>query len=168
MANAAARSAECKGRADDDWVADPFHKALGFFHVMNDVGIRYRFAEFIHQGTEQIAVFRFMDSVQLSPQDFNIEFFQNSRFIQFDRHIEAGLPAKCRKQCIRALFSKDAADKLQCNRLDIHLVGDFGIGHDRRRIRVDQDNAVALFFQGEAGLCARIVEFCCLADNDRT
>src|SRR5690606_40974359 len=46
--------------------------------------------------------------------------------------------------------------------------GDVGIGHDRRRIGVDQDDAVALFAQGLAGLGPRIVELAGLADNDRS
>ncbi len=46
-------------------------------------------------------------------------------------------------------------------------MGKLRIGHDRRRIRVYQDDLVAFFFQGLASLNARIVEFAALADNDR-
>ena len=42
-----------------------------------------------------------------------------------------------------------------------------GIGHDRGRVGVDQDHAVALCAQNAAGLGSRIVEFTGLTDNDR-
>ena len=52
-------------------------------------------------------------------------------------------------------------------RLDVGAVGDFGIGHDRRRIGIHQDDFVALGAQRLAGLRAGIVEFAGLADDDR-
>jgi hypothetical protein len=41
------------------------------------------------------------------------------------------------------------------------------VGHDRRRIGVDQDHFVAFFPQGFARLGARIIKFTGLTDNDR-
>ena len=43
-----------------------------------------------------------------------------------------------------------------------------GIRHDRGRIAVDQDHAVALFPERAHRLCAGIVELAALADDDRT
>ena len=51
-------------------------------------------------------------------------------------------------------------------RLDVGAVGDFGIGHDRRGIRIDEDDFVSFAAQGLAGLRAGIIEFAGLADDD--
>jgi hypothetical protein len=53
------------------------------------------------------------------------------------------------------------------DRLDVGRVGQIRVGHDRRRIGIDQDEPVALFLQRLAGLRARIVELARLADHDR-
>jgi hypothetical protein len=42
-----------------------------------------------------------------------------------------------------------------------------GVGHDRRRVGIDQDDAVALLAQRLAGLRAGVIELAGLADDDR-
>ncbi len=44
------------------------------------------------------------------------------------------------------------------DRFDVGGVGEVGVGHDRGRVRVDQDDAHALLAQHAAGLRARVVE----------
>src|SRR3546814_3655717 len=46
-------------------------------------------------------------------------------------------------------------------------VGKVGIGHDRRRVGVDEDNAIALLLERLDRLRPRIVELARLTDNDR-
>ena len=53
------------------------------------------------------------------------------------------------------------------DRLDIGAVGHVRIGHDRRRIGIDEDDPVALVAQRLAGLRAGIIEFAGLPDDDR-
>ena len=53
------------------------------------------------------------------------------------------------------------------DRLDIGPVRELGIGHDRGRVRVDQDDAITLFAQGLAGLGARVIKLARLPDNNR-
>ena len=66
-----------------------------------------------------------------------------------------------------ALLGDDLGDDLGRDRLDIGAVRHVGIGHDRRRIGVDQDDPVALGAQRLDGLGAGIVELAGLADDDR-
>src|SRR6185437_2594703 len=47
------------------------------------------------------------------------------------------------------------------------ISGEIGIGHDRRRIGIHQNDAVALVLQRLAGLRAGIIELTGLADDDR-
>ena len=52
-------------------------------------------------------------------------------------------------------------------RLEVGRVGPLGVGHDRRRVRVDEHDAVALAPQHAAGLRPRVVELARLPDADR-
>jgi hypothetical protein len=61
----------------------------------------------------------------------------------------------------------DLGDHLRRDRLDIGRVGQIRIGHDRRRIGIDQDDPIALGLQRLAGLRAGIIELAGLADDDR-
>src|SRR6202171_6843849 len=51
-------------------------------------------------------------------------------------------------------------------RLDVGPVGQLGIRHDGRRVRVDEDDLEALFADRLAGLGARVVELAGLSDDD--
>ena len=53
-------------------------------------------------------------------------------------------------------------------RLEVDRVRDLGIGHDRRRIRVDEDDPVAFLAQRAARLDSGVVELGGLTDDDRT
>jgi hypothetical protein len=53
------------------------------------------------------------------------------------------------------------------DRLDVGRVGHARVGHDRRRVAVDQDDAKALLAQGLAGLRAGVIELARLTDHDR-
>ena len=81
--------------------------------------------------------------------------------------LSAGLPAHGRQQRVRALLRDDARDHLPGDRLDVGGVGHLRVGHDRRRVGVDQDDLVALLAQRLARLRAGIVELAGLADDDR-
>ena len=64
----------------------------------------------------------------------------------------------------RAMICSTELDR---HRLDVGPVGHLRIRHDRGRIRVDEDDAIALFAQRLAGLGPRVVELAGLADHDR-
>ena len=66
-----------------------------------------------------------------------------------------------------ALLRDDLGDDLRRDRLDIGRVRQIRIGHDGRRIGIDQHDPVALGLERLAGLRAGIVELAGLADDDR-
>ena len=53
------------------------------------------------------------------------------------------------------------------DRLDIGRVGKLRVGHDRRRVRIDDDDPIALGLQRLDRLAPRIIELRRLADDDR-
>ncbi len=87
-----------------------------------------------------------------------------------ERHgqIDSGLPSDRRQESVGLLLDDDLLDHLGGERFDVGGVGKLRVRHDRRRIRVDQDDPVALSSQDSAGLGSRIVEFASLADDDGT
>ena len=86
--------------------------------------------------------------------------------MQSHRRVQCGLAAKRRQDRVRLLFDDDGFDYFWGDRLDVGGVGEVRVGHDGRRVRVDQDHSDSLFAQHSAGLGARIVKFAGLADND--
>ena len=84
-----------------------------------------------------------------------------------DGRVERGLAAERREQRVGALLGDDLLDELRRDRLDVRGVGELRVGHDRRRVGVDQDDADALLAQHAAGLGAGVVELAGLADDDR-
>src|SRR3546814_357696 len=94
-------------------------------------------------------------------------FGQRAVVEQGERGVERGLPAHRRQHRVGALPLDDLRDDLWGDRLDIGGVGEVGIGHDRRRVGVDEDDAIALFLQRLDRLRSRIVELARLSDDDR-
>ncbi len=87
--------------------------------------------------------------------------------MQLHRQVQPGLAADGWQDGIGLLLHDDLLDDLGRQRLDIGRVGELRVGHDRRRVRVDQHHAVALTAQHLAGLHAGVVELAGLADHNR-
>ena len=165
---AAAGTAQRVSRTHDQRITDGIRKGHRFFHRVHDITFRHRLLDLLHQVTEELTVFGLVDGFQVGSQDLDAVFLQDAGIGQFDDEIESGLSAQGTEHGIRAFFVDDAAGKVQRQRLDIDPVRDRGIGHDRRRVGVDQDDLIALLAQRLAGLAARIVELGRLTDDDRS
>ena len=93
-------------------------------------------------------------------------FFEHARFVERHGGVERGLAAERGQEGVGLFAVDDFLDDLGRDRLDVGAVGELRIGHDRGRVGVDQDDAVALLAQGLAGLDAGVIEFAGLADDD--
>ena len=71
------------------------------------------------------------------------------------------------EQRVGPLEAEHVGDRLDVERLEIRAVGEAGVGHDRRRVRVDDDRAEAVLAQHLERLAAGVVELGGLADHDR-
>ena len=103
----------------------------------------------------------------LAPISSTPYFVEPAVAMQRHRGVERGLAAHGRQQRVGPLLLDDLGDHLGRDRLDVGRVGQARIGHDRGRVGVDQDDAIALVPQRLAGLHAGIVELAGLADDDR-
>ena len=116
---------------------------------------------------EELAVLRAADDVHLGADELDPEVVEDARLGERDREVQRSLPAQRRQQRVRALALEHGGDAFEVERLDVRAVGESGVGHDRRRVRVDDDRAVALLAEHLQRLTARVVELARLADDDR-
>ena len=131
-------------------------------------GFRRLEADLLHRLAEQLAVLGLVDGVGVGADHLDAELLEHAHAAQRQRGVECGLPAHGRQQRVGPLLLDDLGDDLRRDRLDIGRVGDVRIGHDGRRVRIDQDDPVAFLLERLAGLRAGIVEFAGLSDDDRT
>ena len=124
-------------------------------------------ADLVHGLFELLAVFRLIDGFTGRTDQFDAELFQYTVGRQIQRTVQCGLATHRRQQRIGALGLDDAGNHLPGDRLDVGHISHLRVSHDGGRIRIHQNNFVTFFTQRLAGLCARIVEFTGLADNDR-
>ena len=102
------------------------------------------------QKPEELAIFGLVDRICRGADHLDVEFGERAQPAQRQRAVQRGLPAHGRQQREAAgndvtFLLDDLGDDLGRDRLDIGGVRKLRVGHDRRRIGIDQDDAVALF-----------------------
>ncbi len=167
VGDAAAGAAEREARADDGGQADIVERRERLNKRLDLVRARRRQSDARHGLAEQLAVLRHVDRVGRGADHLDVEFLQHAHLSQGERAVERGLPAHGGEQRVRAFLLDDLGDDLRRDRLDVSGIGEIGIGHDRRRIGIDENDPVALVLERLAGLRAGIVELAGLADDDR-
>ena len=121
----------------------------------------------LHGLAEELAVLGPPDHVDPRAEKLDAELFEHARRVELDGEVERRLAAERGQQRVGALAAEDVGDALQVERLDVRPVGEPGVGHDRRRVRVDDDRPVAVLAQHLERLTAGVVELAGLADHDR-
>ena len=120
-----------------------------------------------HRGAELLAVLGAADRGGVGADQLDPEAVEGPVLEQGHRQVQRGLAAERRQQRVGALLFDDLGDRAGQQRLDVGRGGELRVGHDRRRVGVDQDDLEALLEQHLAGLDAGIVELGGLADHDR-
>ena len=179
VGHAAAGAAQRVGGADDGRQADLFQRFQRDGHAGvevvvavraarggDDGGPRVLDAQPVHRLAEQVAVLGHLDGLAPGADHLDAVILQNTHVGQRQRGVQPGLPAHGGQQRVGAFLGDDLGHRLGGQRLDVGCIGQAGVGHDRGRVRVDQDHPVAFFAQRLAGLRAGIVEFAGLADDD--
>ena len=120
-----------------------------------------------HELLEDLAVLALVDRLEARADELDVVLVQDAVIVQVDRGVQRRLPAQGRQDRVGALLRDDRLDHLPRDRLDVGGVGEVGVGHDRGRVGVDQDDANALLAQHAARLGSGVVELAGLADHDR-
>ncbi|SPE58521.1 hypothetical protein SBV1_2740025 [Verrucomicrobia bacterium] len=191
VADAAPGAAQGKCGSNNEWeAANPFRDFAGFCQIMGRATDGHIEADGDHEVFEHLAVFAALDGFGVGADHFDAVLFQDTPAMQGHGGIEGSLATQGRQQhqLVRSsrgfsssrwrvhsqafhllhLARNDLLDTFRRYRLDVGAVGKLRIRHDRGRVGIHQDDAVALLFESFAGLGARVIELTGLADDDRT
>ena len=133
----------------------------------DDDARRHRQPRGLHRRAELGAVLGAPDRGQVGADQLDAVLGEHAGLGELDGEVQRRLPAERRQQRVRLLALDDLGQRHRVERLEVGRVGPLGVGHDRRRVRVDEHDAVALRAQHPARLHAGVVELAALADADR-
>ena len=179
IGHATAGAAHGKGRADNCGQADivqrverklnPRRKvflAAGRNRRCDDGCLGVFDAQPVHRFAEKFAILCHFNGFAFRANHLDVEFLQHAHLFERERCVQPGLAAHCRQQRVGAFFFDDLGDNFRGDGFDVGGICQPGIGHDRRRVGVHEDDPVAFFFQGLAGLRAGVVELARLTDDN--
>ena len=159
--------AERVRRADDEREAVERRKVPDLFDRFAHPRDRDRLAHRLEHLFEGLAVFGLADCVDRRAEHPDPVPVEHACIREVGREVEARLTTQSRQQRVGSLALDDPLYRLNRQRLEVHAVGDFFVGHDRGGVRVDQHGLDALFAKRLARLRAGVVELGGLADHDR-
>ena len=121
---------------------------------------------------EPLPVLTALDRLEIGADQFDAVAVEHAVLVQRDRGVQRGLAAESRQQRVDlvaalGLLSDDPLDERRGDRFDVGVVGELRVGHDRRRVGVDQADLQPLGTKHPAGLGAGVVELAGLPDDDR-
>ena len=166
MRDAAAGATEGKARTQHAGIAHALGDSLGVGHAVGIARARDLQANLGHGLVKELAVLAALDGGQVAADHLDAVLVERTVFRQLDGGVQTGLAAQRGQQRVRALFLDYALDKLGGDRLNIGAVGQARVGHDGRRVGIDQDDLKAILLEHLAGLGAGVVELAGLANND--
>ena len=166
VSDAAAGAAEGKARAQYAGIAHALGDSLGVGHAVGIARACDLQANLGHGLVKELAVLAALDGGQVAADHLDAVLVERAVFRQLDGGVQTGLAAQRGQQRVRTLFLDHALDKLGGDGLDIGAVGKTRVGHDGRRVGVDQDDLKAILLEHLAGLGAGVVELAGLANND--
>ncbi len=166
VGHAAACAAHRETGADDDGQADALDRRARFFHRMRQRVLRNLETDAGHRLVEQAAILRLVDGRKVRADQLDAVFFQHAGLRQFLGAVERRLAAHGGQQRVRLLLGDDLLHELRQDRLDISRIRQLRIGHDRRRVGVDENDAVAFAFKRLHRLRTGVIELTRLPDNN--
>ena len=162
------RPAKDVARSHDDRPADLGRYRHGLVDVVGEARLRNGDPDALHRLLEPLTVLRRFDGQGIRTDHLDAVLFEDATLVELHRQVERRLTAEGRKQRVGPFFGDDRFDHVGVERLDVGGVSEIRVGHDRGRIRVRQDDPVALLFQHPTCLGAGVVELARLTDDDRT
>ena len=172
IGDAAAGAAHREARTDDRRQADILQRRQRRRKRLDVMRARRRKTDLGHRLAEPLAILRLVYGVGRRADHLDVVLLQHAHFLQREGGVQRRLPAHGRQQrktagYFVALLRNDFGDHLRSDRLDVGPVRHVRVGHDRRRIGIDQHDPITLGLQSLDRLRAGIIEFARLPDDDR-
>ena len=155
------------GWAHDERIAGSAGEGEAFVDHGDDRTFGDGLADLEHFEFEALAVFGESNRLDGRAEHLDVITRQYAGFVEFDGEIQTGLTAQRGKERIGPFAGDDLFNRSNRQRLQIDGIRDLGIRHDRRRIGVDEDDAMAFLAECPARLNAGVIKLCGLADDDR-
>ena len=166
--DAGALAAEDEGGPDDHGETDALDHLAGFVHVVGDPARRHLEADPLHGLLEDLAVLGGADGLGVGADQLGRAVGADGAALdQLHGEVERGLAAEGGEHRVGPLAIDDLAEDVGVERLDVGGRRELRVRHDRGRVRVGEDDAVALLAEHLARLRARVVELARLPDHDR-
>jgi hypothetical protein len=166
VGQAGPQAAHREGRADDQGIPQLLRTREDVVHRVADDGPGGFSANVLDDVLELLAVLAALDRLDVRADELDVVRIEDARVVEGDRGIEGGLAAQGGQERVGALLRDDRLDDAGVDRLDVRDVRDVRIRHDRRGVRVHEDDAQALAAEHAAGLGPGVVELAGLADHD--
>jgi hypothetical protein len=163
VGESAAVAAEREGRPHDRG----HHQPLELVEVGDDHRRRHLEPARLDRLLELEPVLGPLDGVEAGADQLDAELVENAGVRELAGEVERRLAAHRGQERVRALEPEHLGDRLDVERLEVRPVGEAGVGHDRRRVRVDDDRAEPVLAQHLERLATCVVELRRLADHDR-
>src|SRR5690242_20251074 len=107
---------------------------------MCEATFRRRDPDLVHRLLEKLAVLTYLDRLDLRSNELNAVLLEDALLVKLYREIQSRLAANGRKESIGTLLFDDRGDRFDGERLNVGPIRDLGICHDRRRVRVHQND----------------------------
>src|SRR3712207_545983 len=153
-------------RADDEGETYSLGEVLGLGQVTHGAALWHSKPDTSHRVAEELAIFCLTDRLDGGSEQLYAVVVEDGGLVQLDCEVQGRLSAKGRQEGVGAFAADDLGERAGREGFDVGGVGDLGVGHDGRWVRVDEDHAVPFVAQGPAGLGARVVELGGLPDHD--
>ena len=154
--------------AHDQRITELFGDLVDFFNGVCDVGTCGFCTSFLNDLFEELTILAAIDGFQRSTDQLDVVLLEHTGLTQRHGRVQRGLATQGRQQRVRTFLGDDLLENRRGNRLDVGGIRHFRIGHDGGRVGVDENDSDAFLTQHAAGLSARVIEFCGLADHNRT
>ena len=166
--DSAAASAKCVCRTKYNRITDGVSKVYtGLYRFYNERSCDW-LSDFFHRLFKFQTVFGFFDGLRGCSDQAHIVLLQKSSLLKLHGKVQSCLSSQCWKHAVRLFFDNQLFYNLYGQRLNINSVCNVFIGHNGRRIGVEQNNLNTFLFQRTARLCSGIVKLCRLSNNNRT
>ncbi|MCY1544900.1 hypothetical protein D9M68_808100 [compost metagenome] len=129
---------QCEGRTDNQWNTNLLCKLFTFQHGVGYACRCYGNTHLQHPLAEQVAVFCLIDCFNVYPDQAYIILLPDTQLIYFFTQVQRSLSTHCRQYSIDIIFLQYLFYTFRSQRQQVHLIRNYGIGHDRSRVAVDQ------------------------------
>ena len=167
MGKARAQTTHRERRSDDDGIAHFLGKRPRILHRGRNGTFGNIGASLKNNVFEGLAVFASLNRLKRRANQLDPVFLQNAFVMQRHRGVQGRLPTQGGQDGVWFLLDDDLLNHRGGNRFDVGGIGKSRVGHDGRRVGIDQHHPNAVFPQYPAGLGSGVVKLGGLSDHDR-